>query len=214
MNTNTLYANTIKPIGDFIGALCLATLLIIPFLIIWLVLFISGTKSPIFKQDRPGKNEKIFYILKFKTMTDEKDSNGVLLSDEKRTTKLGNFLRKTSLDEIPQIINILNGDMSFVGPRPLRTRYLPYYTKEELARHIVKPGITGLAQVSGRNAINWDEKLKYDIDYLKNMTLLTDIKILFKTFIKIFNSSEINLNLENSSFDEYRQNKLNTSYKK
>lgn len=214
MNTNTLYANTIKPIGDFIGALCLAILLIIPFLIIWLALFISGTKSPIFKQDRPGKNEKIFYILKFKTMTDEKDSNGVLLSDEKRTTKLGNFLRKTSLDEIPQIINILNGDMSFVGPRPLRTRYLPYYTKEELARHIVKPGITGLAQVSGRNALNWDDKLKYDIDYLKNISLLTDIKILFKTFIKIFNSSEINLNLENSSFDEYRQNKLNTSYKK
>lgn len=210
MNSNAIYATTVKPIGDFIGALCLAFILVVPFLLIWLILYISGTKSPIFKQDRPGKNEKIFNILKFKTMTDEKDSNGVLLPDEKRTTKLGNFLRKTSLDEIPQIINILRGDMSFVGPRPLRTRYLPYYTNEELVRHFIKPGITGLAQVSGRNAINWDDKLEYDIKYFNQISFMLDIKILFKTFLKIFNSSEINLNIENSNFDEYRKNKLKT----
>ncbi|WP_396601319.1 sugar transferase [Algibacter sp. R77976] len=210
MNSKAIYATTVKPIGDFIGAFCLAIILVVPFLLIWLILYISGTKSPIFKQDRPGKNEKIFNILKFKTMTDEKDSNGALLPDEKRTTKLGNFLRKTSLDEIPQIINILRGDMSFVGPRPLRTRYLPYYTKEELVRHFIKPGITGLAQVSGRNALNWDDKLKYDINYFNQISFMLDIKILFKTFLKIFNSSEINLNIENSNFDEYRKNKLKT----
>ncbi|MCL4162852.1 UNVERIFIED_CONTAM: hypothetical protein GTU68_044789 [Idotea baltica] len=212
INTNTIYTTSIKPFGDFIGALGLAIFLVIPFLIIWLVLYISGTRSPIFKQDRPGKNEKIFNILKFKTMTDEKDSNGVLLPDEKRTTKLGDFLRKTSLDEIPQIINILKGEMSFIGPRPLRTRYLPYYTKEESVRHSIKPGITGLAQVSGRNAINWDDKLKYDIRYLNSMSFSLDIKILFKTFLKVFNSSEINLDMDKTSFDfdEYRKNKLKT----
>lgn len=210
MNLNTTYTKKTKPFIDFIGALCLSILLILPFLLIWLLLYISGTKNPIFKQDRPGKNEKIFNILKFKTMTDEKDSNGVLLPDEQRTTKLGNFLRKASLDEIPQVINILCGDMSFIGPRPLRTRYLPYYSKEESARHFIKPGITGLAQVSGRNAINWDEKLKYDLKYLNNISLLLDLKILLKTFKKIFKSSEINLDLENSSFDEYRKNSLNS----
>ncbi|WP_100613007.1 sugar transferase [Confluentibacter lentus] len=201
---NISYKKTVKRFGDLIGAFFFAIFLAIPFAFIYLILYLSGTRKPIFKQDRPGEKERIFYILKFKTMTDERDENNILLPDELRTTKIGEFLRKLSLDEIPQIINVLKGDMSFVGPRPLRTRYLPYYTKEESIRHHVKPGITGLAQVSGRNAISWEDKFNFDIKYVKNMSFTLDMIILFKTFFKLFKSNEINLILENSSFDEYR----------
>lgn len=205
MINNSIYTRRIKPLGDLLGAVLLAIILLIPFIVIWIFLYLTGLKNPIFKQDRPGKYEKVFHILKFKTMTDDKDKKNVLLPDEERVTRLGAFLRKFSLDEIPQLINILKGEMSFVGPRPLRTRYLPYYTFEESIRHQIKPGITGLAQVSGRNAINWDEKLSFDIKYANNMSFNLDLIILLKTFHKIFKSSEINLDNENHSFDEYRK---------
>lgn len=143
--------------------------------------------SPVFfTQQRPGKDEKIFKLYKFRTMTDEKDENGNLLPDEVRLTKFGKFLRSTSLDEIPEIINILKGDMSLVGPRPLLIQYLNRYTNEQHKRHEVRPGITGLAQVCGRNLLSWEEKFKLDVYYVHNISLAEDIKILIKTFFTIF----------------------------
>lgn len=146
--------------------------------------------------------------MKFKTMTDKKGKDGKLLPDEDRLTGFGEFLRKTSLDEIPQLFNVIKGDMSLVGPRPLRVRYLPYYTKEEQIRHTVRPGITGLAQVSGRNSINWDQKLEKDIEYVQNLTFINDFIILLKTVKKVFktNKEEIVIDLEFDSLDEYRMN--------
>ncbi|GAL67002.1 UDP-N-acetylgalactosaminyltransferase [Jejuia pallidilutea] len=144
--------------------------------------------------------------MKFKTMTDKKDSNGNLLPNEDRMTTFGSFLRRTSLDEIPQLINILKGDMSLIGPRPLRVHYLPYYTKEEAVRHTVKPGVTGLAQVSGRNALSWDDKLALDIKYVHTITFLNDFKILIKTFKKVFSGNEkIELSSETLDLDELRK---------
>lgn len=145
-----------------------------------------------FFQKRPGKNERVFRIMKFKTMTEKRDSNGLLLPDKQRLTTIGKFMRKFSLDEIPQLINVIKGDMSLVGPRPLRTHYLPYYTEKESLRHTVKPGITGLAQVSGRNAIGWDEKLQKDIEYVENLSLKLDLIILFQTFNKVLIGSDVN----------------------
>lgn len=147
--------------------------------------------SPVlFKQERPGKDEKIFKLYKFRTMTDERDENGELLPDDIRLTKFGKFLRKTSLDELPEAFNILKGDMSVVGPRPLLTKYLPYYNEEQKHRHDVRPGLSGLAQVNGRNACSWDEKFDYDIEYVKKITLIIDIKIIFKTVFKSFFKQE------------------------
>ncbi len=137
-------------------------------------------------------------------MSDTTEINGNTLQDSERITIIGDFLRKTSLDEIPQLINVLKGDMGLVGPRPLRVRYLPYYTSKERLRHSIRPGITGLAQVSGRNSINWDEKLKKDVEYIENISLVLDCKILLKTTIKIFNSSDINLDIQNDALDTYR----------
>ena len=140
----------------------------------------------IFNQPRPGKNEKIFNLYKFRTMTNRKDSNGQLLPDSVRLTKFGKFLRSTSLDELPSLLNILKGDLSIVGPRPLLVQYLPLYNKEQRRRHEVRPGLTGLAQVNGRNAISWELKFKYDIQYLNNITLFNDIKIIMLTIKKVF----------------------------
>lgn len=141
--------------------------------------------SPVlFKQERPGKNEKIFKLYKFRTMTDERDDEGNLLPDEKRLTSFGKFLRSTSLDEMPEMINILKGDMSLIGPRPLLVRYLPRYTKEQHRRHEVRPGLTGLAAAKGRNSIDWESKFKFDVEYVDNITFLMDLKIIFWT-IKI-----------------------------
>ena len=147
--------------------------------------------SPVlFKQARPGKNEKIFNLYKFRTMTDEKDENGNLLPDEVRLTKFGRFLRKTALDELPEAINILKGDMSVVGPRPLLVRYLPYYNEKQKHRHDVRPGLSGYAQVHGRNAISWDEKFDLDIEYIRKITFIGDVKIIFLTVFKSFVKQE------------------------
>jgi lipopolysaccharide/colanic/teichoic acid biosynthesis glycosyltransferase len=161
------------------------------FFAIVLLLMIYNNGKPFFIQRRPGKNEKIFKIIKFKTMNDKKGEDGELLSDSDRLTGLGEFIRKTSFDEIPQLINVLKGDMSLIGPRPLLPEYLPLYNSEQKKRHNVKPGITGWAQINGRNDISWEDKLKYDIWYVNNISLLVDVKIFFKTFLKVFKSEGV-----------------------
>jgi len=150
------------------------------------ILTISNQGSPFFFQVRPGLNNKLFKVIKFKTMNDKKDQFGHLLPDADRLTKLGSFIRKASLDEFPQLLNVLKGDMSLVGPRPLLVEYLPLYSKEQASRHLVKPGITGWAQVNGRNAISWEQKFILDVWYVENQSFLLDIKILFLTVLKVF----------------------------
>lgn len=181
-----MYKNFFKRPFDIICAL--GFLLIFWWVYIILVILIKEKLgSPvIFKQKRPGLNEKIFTMYKFRTMTDEKDEFGNLLPDEKRLTKFGKILRSTSLDEIPEFFNVLKGEMSIVGPRPLLISYLSYYTEEEKKRHFTKPGITGLAQVSGRNAISWEKKFSYDSEYVSKCNFILDIKIIFLTIKKIF----------------------------
>lgn len=156
------------------------------FITVFLLLFLANKEIPLFIQSRPGKNRVLFRIIKFKTMNDRTDSAGKLLSDDKRLTKIGRFIRKTSLDEIPQLLNVIKGDMSLVGPRPLLVEYLPLYNEEQKRRHKVKPGITGWAQVNGRNAISWEEKFKFDIWYVDNQSFLLDLKILLLTIKKVF----------------------------
>ncbi|WP_239732885.1 sugar transferase [Mammaliicoccus sp. P-M55] len=171
-----------------------STLLILtsPILIGSSVLISKKMGNPVlFKQTRPGKDEKPFQILKFRTMTDEKDSNGELLPDEKRMTKTGDFIRKTSIDELPQLINVLKGDLSLVGPRPLLMEYLPLYTEEQRKRHLVKPGITGWAQINGRNAISWEDKFKLDVWYVENQSFTLDMFILYKTFYNVVKRKDI-----------------------
>ena len=186
-----MYAKYIKRILDF--ALSLVALIVLsPVLLIVAILVRVKLGSPvIFKQQRPGKNEKIFTLYKFRTMTDKKDENGNLLPDSERLTKFGKLLRSTSLDELPELVNILKGDMAIVGPRPLLVEYLPYYTEEEKHRHDVRPGLTGLAQVNGRNSISWEEKFKYDVQYVKKITFLGDLKIILKTVKKTVKREDI-----------------------
>lgn len=178
-------------------------------IVVFIVLLFTNNGKPLFLQPRPGKNEKVFNILKFKTMSDDRDDNGKLLPDEQRITKFGTFLRRTSLDEIPQLINIIKGDMSLIGPRPLRVRYLPYYTKEESIRHTVRPGITGLAQVSGRNFLDWDNRLQKDIEYVESLSFKQDFNILLKTFINVVTSKDVALDGESGmiDFDVLRKSK-------
>lgn len=176
-----MYAKYIKRILDFILSLMALIVLMPLMLVIYILVRIKLGKPAIFKQQRPGKNEKIFTLYKFRTMTDKEDKQGNLLPDSERLTKFGKFLRSTSLDELPELINILKGDMAIVGPRPLLVEYLDYYTEEEHHRHDVRPGLTGLAQVSGRNLITWEEKFKKDLEYIKTITLKQDIKIILKT---------------------------------
>jgi len=159
----------------------------------------------IFKQDRPGKNGKIFKLYKFRSMSDARDENGNLLPDAQRLTKFGKLLRATSLDELPEIWNILKGDMSIVGPRPWAVKYLPYFTAEENRRHDVRPGLTGLAQVNGRTAAGWDERLKYDITYVDHLTLWMDLKVLFLTVKKVFSRSDIVEAGCQGNFDDFRK---------
>lgn len=162
---------------------------------IWIVIaFLVRIKlgSPVlFRQDRPGKDEKIFKLFKFRSMTDERDEQGKLLPDSVRLTKFGRILRSTSLDELPELINILKGDMALIGPRPLLVQYLPYYTDVERHRHDVRPGLSGLAQVNGRNSVKWDRRLAYDVDYVSKITFLDDAKIVFQTIGKVFSHSDI-----------------------
>ncbi|MEN8120224.1 MAG: sugar transferase [Bacteroidota bacterium] len=168
-------------------------------------LFFVNNGKPYFFQKRPGKNEKIFKLIKFKTMNDKKDKKGNLLSDEKRLTRIGKFIRKSSLDEIPQLINVLKGNMSLIGPRPLLEEYLPLYNKFQKRRHEVKPGITGWAQINGRNAISWEKKFDLDVWYVDNLSFLLDIKILFLTIKKVFKSEDIN-SLTSATMEKFKGN--------
>lgn len=191
-----MYKKFIKPIIDFFAAL-VGLLLVSPvLLVVIIILIIQNNGKPFFFQTRPGKNQKAFKIIKFKTMTDEKDSEGNLLPDVERTTKIGHIIRQLSIDELPQLINILKGDMSLVGPRPLLFKYIPFYSAEQLRRHDVRPGVTGWAQVNGRNSISWTEKFRHDIYYVDHVSLALDIKILFRTLLKVVKREGINQSAE------------------
>ena len=184
-----MYKKCIKRLLDIILS-GVALIVLSPILLIVAILVRTKLGSPvIFHQERPGKDEKIFTLCKFRTMTDGRDENGNLLPDEVRLTKFGKLLRSTSLDELPELWNIFKGDMSIVGPRPLLVRYLPYYTDEERKRHSVRPGLTGYAQINGRNALNWEDRFAYDLEYVENCSLGLDIKILFQTVGKVFKRS-------------------------
>lgn len=187
-----LYRDYIKRILDFTLALVMLVLLS-PLLIvvyIWLTIANKGAGA-LFTQERPGKDEQIFKLYKFKSMTDERDAEGNFLPDAQRLTKVGQFIRKTSLDELPQLWNVLKGDMSFIGPRPLLVRYLPFYTKEERKRHDVRPGITGLSQVNGRNHLPWDDRLEMDVQYVERLSFTLDINIFLKTIKNIISRKDI-----------------------
>lgn len=187
-----MYKNFFKRIIDF-------TIVFIALLIIWPILliitiwlhFANKGAGAFFTQERPGKDGKIFKVIKFKSMTDERDENGKLLPDTQRLTKVGKFVRSTSIDELPQLINVLKGDMALIGPRPLLVQYLPLYSKEQARRHEVRPGITGWAQVNGRNAISWQKKFELDVWYVNNCTLWTDIKIIWITIMKVIKRADI-----------------------
>ncbi len=189
-----MYKKFFKRLFDLIFSF-IALIIFMPIMIIlYLIIRLNLGKPVIFKQKRPGMNEKIFTLYKFRTMTNQKDKNGNLLPDEKRLTHLGNFLRHTSLDELPELINILKGDMSIVGPRPLLVEYLPLYSDAQKIRHTVRPGLTGLAQVNGRNSISWEEKFSNDIKYVQNISFLTDIKIIIRTISLVFKQEGISDN--------------------
>ena len=186
-----MYKTFFKGFLDFIAALIGFIFLSPIFLIVMIGLFFANQGKPFFFQTRPGKNELLFNIIKFKTMNDKKNSEGNLLPDAERLTRIGNFVRKTSLDEIPQLLNVLKGDMSLIGPRPLLPEYLPFYSDFQNRRHEVKPGITGWAQVNGRNAISWDEKFKFDVWYVDHLSFAVDVKILLSTVLKVLKSEGI-----------------------
>jgi len=186
-----LYRNFVKRLLDFTIA-TIAFLVLLPvFIVLTVLLLIANGGKPFFVQPRPGKGGKIFNVVKFKTMNDRKDANGQLLPDADRLTVVGSFVRKTSLDEIPQLINVITGDMSLVGPRPLLVGYLPLYNEYQSRRHEVRPGITGWAQVNGRNAISWQQKFEYDVWYVTNMSFLLDLRICLLTVKKIFAAADI-----------------------
>lgn len=187
-----MYQRYIKRAFDFLLAL-VAIIVLSPIMLIVAILVRTKLGSPVlFKQQRPGKNEKIFNMYKFRTMTDERDENGELCSDEIRLTDFGKKLRSTSLDELPELFNILFGDMSIVGPRPLLVKYLPMYNAEQRKRHNVRPGFTGLAQVNGRNSISWEEKFEWDVEYVENISFIGDLKIILKTFSVVLKKEGIN----------------------
>lgn len=188
-----MYKHFFKRFFDFwialVALLCLSPLLVI--IIIWLH-FANKGAGVFFFQERPGKNGKIFKVIKFKSMTDALDENGELLPNEQRITRVGAFIRKTSIDELPQLFNVLKGDMALIGPRPLRVDYLPLYSKEQARRHEVRPGITGWAQVKGRNAISWTKKFEYDVWYVDNLFFILDMRIIFMTIMKVLKRADIN----------------------
>lgn len=203
-----MYRNYAKRIIDFAGAAVLVCLLS-PVLLACYVLVRMKMGSPVlFTQTRIGKGERAFKIYKFRSMTSATDRNGNLLPDVERITKLGVFLRKTSLDELPQLFNVLRGDMSFIGPRPLLPRYLPYYTEREKLRHTVRPGITGLAQINGRNSIGWDDRLEYDAKYAENVTLKNDLAIILSTVARVLKQSDILVTPKENYLDVERKNRI------
>lgn len=186
-----MYSKYIKRLFDLIAAVLLIFALSPIFIVVTIILWIANDGKPFFIQERPGKLAKIFSVIKFRTMNDKRDSTGELLSDDLRLTKLGSFIRKSSLDEIPQLFNVILGEMSLVGPRPLLPEYLPLYNKLQNRRHEVKPGITGWAQINGRNAIGWNQKFELDVWYVDNISLKLDLIILLKTIIKVVRNSDI-----------------------
>ena len=191
-----MYAHFFKRFIDFVLSL-LAIAILAPLLLILMAVGALKMKgNPFFVQDRPGKNERIFKLIKFRTMTNARRPDGELLPDADRLTGYGSFLRSTSLDELPELFNILKGDMAIVGPRPLLVQYLPYYTEEEKHRHDVRPGLTGLAQVNGRNLVKWDQRLAYDVEYVKKITFLGDLKIVFQTIKKVLMREDIAVNTD------------------
>lgn len=202
-----MYKNGIKRMLDVILSLCGIIILSPVYLILWALIRCKLGKPVLFTQERPGKNEKVFKLCKFRSMTDARDENGQLLPDEIRLTRFGKILRSTSLDELPELFNILKGDMSLIGPRPLLVRYLPYYTKEERHRHDVRPGLTGLAQVNGRNALGWEDRFAYDLQYVENCSFLMDLKVLGMTVGKVLKRSGTLSGADQTvaDFDVYRQ---------
>jgi lipopolysaccharide/colanic/teichoic acid biosynthesis glycosyltransferase len=186
-----MYKKYIKRFIDIVGSIFLLVILFPIYFVSGVLVYIFIDKKFFFRQGRPGFQGDIFNIYKFKTMSDKRNSSGKLLPDSERMTKLGSLLRKTSLDELPGLINVLKGEMSFVGPRPLLVEYLPRYSKEQARRHEVKPGITGWAQVNGRNAISWEEKFKFDVWYVKNQSFLLDVKIIFLTAYKVLRRQDV-----------------------
>ena len=201
-----MYAKFFKRLLHICSSLAAITVLS-PLLVILTVLGAVKMKgNPFFTQLRPGKNEKIFKLIKFRSMTCEKDADGNLLPDEKRLTKYGKLLRSTSLDELPELFNILKGDMSVIGPRPLVPQYLPYYTEEEKHRHDVRPGLSGLAQINGRNTLNWEDRFAFDLKYVKNISFMLDVSIVLKTLLKVVKRSDVQVRgtTKMMDFDKYR----------
>lgn len=203
-----MYKHFFKRFIDFwvalVGVICVSPILLV--VTIWLYFSNKGAGA-FFLQERPGKNCKIFKIIKFKSMTDDCDADGKLLSDAQRLTTAGRFVRATSIDELPQLFNVLKGDMAIIGPRPLLERYLPYYTEREQLRHSVRPGITGLAQVNGRNALDWDIKLELDAQYAENLSFILDLKIFFKTIKKVIKHEGVIADKKENYLDIERQSK-------
>ncbi|MBO6241624.1 MAG: sugar transferase [Butyrivibrio sp.] len=202
-----MYKNCIKRLLDILLSLLILVLFCWLYLILAVLVRVNLGSPVLFKQARPGKDEKIFNMYKFRTMTDKKDSEGNLLPDEQRITKFGTFLRKTSLDELPEFFNILKGDMSFIGPRPLLVKYLPYYNERERLRHSVRPGLTGYAQAHGRNAISWEKKFEYDIYYVEHLSFATDIKVIIDTVKTVLSHDGVVLNAL-PDFDDYRKQQI------
>lgn len=191
-----LYAKFFKRLIDFILSACAIIILGIPLLIVALLIKFKLGSPVLFKQRRPGKNGKIFEIYKFRTMTDARDAYGNLLPDNERLTDFGKLLRSTSIDELPEILNIFKGDMAIIGPRPLLEEYLPLYNEEQAHRHDVRPGLTGWAQINGRNTISWEDKFKYDVEYVRNISFMLDLKIFLLTIKKVFVREGINASAE------------------
>lgn len=206
-----MYRKFFKRLLDILISLTGMIVLSPVLLILWILVRMKLGKPALFTQQRPGKDGKIFKLYKFRSMTDEKDEEGNLLPDEVRLTAFGKKLRSTSLDELPELFNILKGDMSIIGPRPLLVKYLPYYSEEESHRHDIRPGLTGLAQVNGRNAIGWEERFQYDVEYVNNLSFKLDCKILFMTVSKVLNRSGVLSGEEQTTidFDIYRRQQLN-----
>lgn len=195
-----------KRLSDFIISL-IAIIILSPIFVLFTIwLYISNQGKPFFTQERPGKNTKIFKVIKFKTMNDKRELNGKLLPDSERLTKIGKFVRSTSIDELPQLINVLKGDMSLIGPRPLLVKYLPLYSPKQARRHEVRPGITGWAQVNGRNAISWEQKFDYDVWYVDNNSFILDLGIIFKTLKKVIFRENINSNTS-ATMEAFKGNK-------
>lgn len=206
-----MYKHFFKRVFDFL--ISLVALLLIGWLLIIIAIwlhFANKGAGAFFFQERPGKDAKIFKVIKFKSMTDERDAEGNLLPDQQRLTKVGRFVRSTSIDELPQLFNVLKGDMAFIGPRPLLVRYLPYYTEREQLRHTVRPGITGWAQIHGRNLISWDDKLEFDAYYAEHLSLWLDIKIFVLTVVKVLNREGAVADKKEHYLDTERENKNNS----